>query len=75
MSQKVDRPAMTGQDYIGQFNPNDREDIHDIKAAATVLIEVINIRCPPGRRTAIACTHIEEAAMMAVKSLFEEEKS
>ena len=62
---------MTGVDYIGEFNPDGREDVEAIKKAAITLIDEIMNRTRLGRRRAIAITHIEEAAMMAVKSIFE----
>ena len=62
---------MTGEDYIGTFNPNDREDVAAVKAAATVLIDTIQgLENGDGRRKAHACTQVEAAAMFAVKSIY-----
>lgn len=57
---------------IGDFNPNDRQDVAALKHAAKAFVNVVYNSCPNGRRRAIALTHIEEAAMMAVKSLYEQ---
>ena len=64
---------MTGADYIGKANPAqmERGDVAGIKGAAITFIHEILEHAPPGRRRNIAITHIEEAAMMAVKSIFE----
>lgn len=59
------------RETIGDFNPNDRDDVAAIKNAAKNMIETISEHTPAGRRRSIAITHIEEAVMMAVKSLFE----
>ncbi len=62
---------MTGKDYIGTYNPNDLDEIKEVKLQAILLIDVINgLDNTDRRRKAVACTHIEEAAMMAVKSIF-----
>ena len=62
---------MEAEDYIGSYNPNDRDDVTAIKDHAKALIKVIQeVDTKDHRRIAIACTHIEEAAMMAVKSLY-----
>lgn len=59
-----------GADYIGDFNNEDRADITVLKSCAVELINHINTFGKDKRRNAIACTHVEEAAMMAVKSIF-----
>ena len=56
--------------YIGSFNPSDSQAVDDIKASAKNLITMIQIHCPVGRRASAACTGIEQAQMIAVKSLF-----
>jgi len=62
---------MTPEGYIGSFNSNDREDIAEIKQKAKDLILAIQrLENSDNRRKAIAITHIEEATMMAVKSIF-----
>ena len=65
-----ERPTTTGEAIIGTFNPDDRPDVAEIKKAAIDFIDMLNITCPQGRRQHIAITHVEQAAMMAVKSLF-----
>ena len=64
-------PEEKSEELIGSFNSNDRQDIAAIKYAAKALVEVVEQSCPDGRRKAIAMTHIEQATMIAVKSLFE----
>jgi len=62
---------MTPEDYIGSFNSNDRDDVDEIKQKAKSLILAIQrLDNTDNRRKAIAYTHIEEATMMAVKSIF-----
>ncbi len=56
--------------YVGDFNPDDRHDVKTIKETARAFIRAVEEQCPDGRRKSAAFTHIEEAAMMAVKSLF-----
>lgn len=60
----------SGSDLIGTFNNESRDDVALIKQKAAEFIDIINIYGQDRRRNAIACTHIEEAAMMAVKSVF-----
>lgn len=62
---------MTPEEYIGSFNPNDDPNITKTKQLAKDLIAHFQ-QLPGGdkRRTAIACTKIEEAAMMATKGMF-----
>lgn len=67
---KQDRRPMSGVDYIGTFNNEAREDVAEVKEAAATLIDMIQLYGHDPRRNAIATTHIEEAAMMAVKSIF-----
>lgn len=62
---------MSPEDYIGSFNSNDAPEIHQLKDTAKLLIGLIqDLPNEDNRRKAIACSHIEEAAMMAVKSIF-----
>ena len=63
-------PKYDAEYYIGSFNPSDNQKVADIKADAKNLIDVIQTHCPYGRRSSAACTQIEQAAMIAVKSLF-----
>lgn len=67
MTKKGER---SGVDYIGTFNNEARADVYVIKGCAAELINHINHYGKDKRRNAIACTHVEEAAMMAVKSIF-----
>ena len=64
--------GMDGEDYIGTFNNEDRPEIDRIKRKAANLINMINSHGNDKRRNAVACTHIEVATMMAVKSIFTE---
>lgn len=57
--------------YVGNFNSDDRDDVASIKITAKTFIDAMQEHCPPGRRLSAACTHVEEAAMLAVKSLFQ----
>jgi hypothetical protein len=60
-----------GEMYIGTFNPQERQDVALLKQKAAELIDIIfYLPSKDGRRKSIAITHIEEAAMMAVKALF-----
>ncbi len=72
MSMRTKNPVrpMSGADYIGDFNPEGREDVEELKKMATEFIDMIQLYGYDKRRNAIAITHIEEAAMMAVKSIF-----
>lgn len=58
---------------IGSFNPSDSDVVTNIKTSAKALIEDIDQACPDGRRKTVAITQVEQAAMMAVKSLFADE--
>ncbi len=72
MSVQMQTPVrpLSGADYIGDFNPEGREDVEEVKKMATEFIDMIQLYGFDKRRNAIAITHIEEAAMMAVKSIF-----
>ena len=61
---------MSGIDYVGTFNNEAREDVAELKKMAAELIDLVQLYGHDARRNAIATTHIEEAAMMAVKSIF-----
>ena len=61
---------MTGEDYIGDFNPSERKDVADVKFAASQLIDLIWQHGNDKRRNDTACTQVELAAMMDVKSIF-----
>jgi len=58
-------------EFIGNFNPEGREDVEHIKGLAKDLAEAIVLLCPAGRRKSLALTNLETSAMYAVKSLFE----
>jgi hypothetical protein len=60
-----------GVELIGKFNNESKSSVDDIKSLAADLINLIDDRCPNGRRKSKAFTDIETAAMYAVKSLFE----
>lgn len=62
--------GMRGVDVIGTFNNESREDVAEIKKAASEFIDMINKHGVDGRRNSIAVTHVEQATMMAVKSIF-----
>lgn len=59
-----------GIDIIGTFNNEKREDVALIKQKHAELIDMINAYGQNKRRNAIAVTHLEQSAMMAVKSIF-----
>lgn len=58
-----------GAKVIGHFG-TDQENVFAIKTAAVVLIDEIKSRGKDPRRVATACTDVEKAQMMGVKSLF-----
>ncbi len=70
MTEDVKLPTDKAEELIGSFNPSDRQDVAAIKYAAKSMVNVIEINVPDGRRKSIALTHIEDAAMMAVKALY-----
>lgn len=53
------------------FNPSGSAQVDTIKAAFEAIEAVIEMQCPPGRRRSVALTHLETAAMYAVKAVFE----
>lgn len=61
---------MDGKEVIGTFNNEGRTEVDELKAAASAFIDLINKVGKDPRRNAIAVTHVETAAMFAVKSLF-----
>ena len=60
----------SGVDFIGTFNNEGRDDVEEVKRAAADLIDMIQLYGHDDRRNGLATTHIEVAAMMAVKSIF-----
>jgi len=50
------------------FNPSGSDKIAAIKQAALVFEDAIKANTPVGRRQSLAVTHLETAAMYAVKS-------
>ena len=67
----IETIEMRGSDYIGVCDSDGRDEVEFIKMSAANMIDDIISRTPRGRRRAIAITHIEEAVMMVVKSIFE----
>jgi len=62
---------MTPEEAIGSFNPNEKAEINAIKVTAKQMIKLIQeLPNEDNRRKAIAITHIETAAMFAVKSIY-----
>lgn len=62
---------MTPEDYIGSYNSNDKPEIDAIKQSAKHMIKLIqDLPNEDHRRKAMACSHIEEATMIAIKSIF-----
>ena len=62
---------MTPEEVIGSFNPNEKAEINAIKVTAKQMIKLIqDLPNEDNRRKAIAVTHIETAAMFAVKSIY-----
>lgn len=59
-----------GQEIIGTFNPSSIEEVDQIKTKAIELIDLIESSVSDQRRKALAITHIETAAMFAIKGLF-----
>jgi len=59
-----------GVDIIGTFNNEKRDDVALIKQKHAELVDMINVYGQDKRRNAIAITHLEQSAMMAVKSIF-----
>ena len=53
------------------FNPSGDKRVDEIKYAIVQMEAAIELNCPDGRRKALALTHLETAAMYAVKSVFE----
>ena len=53
------------------FNPTQNAQVATLKAGFIELEESIKANCPKGRRQSVALTHLETAAMFAVKSVFE----
>ena len=60
----------TGTDIIGSFNNEAREDVALVKHKYAELVDMVNVYGQSKRRNAIAITHLEQSAMMAVKSIF-----
>lgn len=53
------------------FNPSKSPEVDAIKQGFRDLELQILKLCPEGRRRSVALTHLETAAMFAVKSVFE----
>ena len=54
------------------FNPTGSEDVAEIKRRTDELIAYVKQKGRDGRRVSLAITNYEQAAMWAVKSLFED---
>ena len=66
-------PADVAEKYIGSFDPDDRDDVKRVKGCARMLVEIISeLETKDIRSKSIAITHVEEASMMAIKSIFGE---
>ena len=62
---------ITPENYIGDFNQNDLPEIDSIKKLSKELIDKIQkLENNDYRRKGLACDHIEQATMLAVKSIF-----
>ena len=53
------------------FNPSGSEQVDTVKKGFLHLENTIRMNTPSGRRQSLALTHLETAAMYAVKSIFE----
>lgn len=60
-----------GHYIIGEYNPNELEEVRAIKEKAIEFINLINGLGLDQRRVDLAIDHIEIGTMLAVKSLFE----
>ena len=67
----TEQGGMSGSDYmLRAFGYDERDDVTEVKDKAQELIDLVIKHGNDKRRTSIACTGIEEATMMAVKSIF-----
>jgi len=62
--------GLDGLEVIGSFNNEGRKDVAAIKEAAIALIDLIVEHGNDPYRNERAANHIEEAAMLAIKSIF-----
>jgi len=62
---------MTDTPTFANFNPSNNTDVAAIKALTDQLIDYVKRVGKDPRRTSLAITNYEQAAMWAVKSLFE----
>lgn len=67
---KSERDAHMTQGKVSDpsFNPAQDHAVAEIKQMANEMQKLIEDNCPAGRRRSIAITHLETAAMYAVKS-------
>ena len=66
---------MDGRDYmLRAFGYDKNPSVTEVKDKAEELIDLIIKHGNNKRRTALACTGIEQATMMAVKSIFTPEE-
>lgn len=65
---------MTGENYIGKFNPNDNDTIKEIKELGARLHDIIEAQLVTGRMTAATKTAAQiankNACMLAVSLIF-----
>jgi len=61
---------LDGIDIIGTFNNEKRDDVALIKQKYAELVDLVNLYGQNKRRNAIGIAHLEQSAMMAVKSIF-----
>lgn len=61
---------MSGVDYIGTFNNENRNDVQQIKEKASELIDLIFLYGHDSNRNDTAARDIEKGTMMGIKSLF-----
>lgn len=54
---------------LHRINENQRDAIQSLRDAFTLLADVIDAECPASRERSVAHTHLETAAMWAVRSV------
>lgn len=69
-AKKIDIQVSKGEQIIGTFNSENRNDVDLIKEKAIELVNLIEDKGKDPRRKAAAITQIELGVMMGVKSLF-----
>lgn len=61
---------MSGVDYIGTFNNENRNDVQQIKEKASELIDLIEQYGVDKDRVRVASRYIETGVMFGIKSIF-----